>query len=164
MPEDELPDPSPKGQGLAADRSAPVFAGGEIHVVAPAQMVWDTVAGVGDWPQWNPGISEVSIDGPIAEGTTFSWRAGRSKIVSVFRLVDPPRAVGWTGKTFGVKAVHTWEISADAGGVRLRTEESWSGPLAGLLKKKLNAMLSEAIDKSLEITKAEAERRAGRQS
>ena len=160
MPEDELPDASQKG--LVADPTAPVYAAGEIHVVAPAQVVWDAVAGVEEWPRWNPGISEVSIDGPLAEGTAFSWRAGRSKIRSVFRLVDPPRAVGWTGKTFGVKAVHTWKISVEAGGVRLRTEESWSGPLARLLKKKLNAMLAEAVDKSLEITKAEAERRATR--
>jgi hypothetical protein len=152
--------PPSKGS-FSADRKAPVFAAGEIEVVAPAQLVWDVVAQVEDWPKWNAGITEVSLDGPITPGTTFSWKAGRSKITSTFREVNPPHTVGWTGKTFGVKATHVWEIRPSSGGVTLRTEESWRGVLAGFLRKKLNTMLAEAVQKSLDNTKAEAERRAG---
>lgn len=143
-----------------ADRAAPVYAEGEIEVTAPAQVVWDVVANVDKWPSWNREISTVSLEGPIAEGTQFRWKAGRSKLASVFRRVDPPHVVGWTGKTLGIPAIHVWRIEPTEGGSILRTQESWSGLLAGLLKRKLQVMLEEALEKGLKATKAEAERRA----
>lgn len=143
-----------------ANRAAPVYAEGEIEVAAPADVVWNVVANVDRWPAWNPEISTVSLEGPIAEGTQFRWKAGRSKLVSVFRRVDPPHVVGWTGKTLGVPAIHVWRTEPTDSGTILRTQESWSGLLAGLLKRKLQPMLEEALQKGLKATKAEAERRA----
>ena len=147
-------------ESFEVDRTAPVFAAGEVFVVAPADVVWDVIANVGEWPGWQPGISQVELDGPVQVGTTFHWRSGRSKIVSTFREVDRPNAVGWIGKTFGVRAQHKYEVFPDSGGVRLKTEESWRGPLASLLRKKLRVMLAEAVDTGLANAKEEAERRA----
>ena len=143
-----------------ADAQAPVFASGEIQIAAPPEVVWDVVANVDQWPEWNPGVSDVSLDGPISPGTTFNWKAGRSKIVSRFERVDRPRSVGWTGRTLGIPAIHVWKIEQADTGSRLSTQESWGGWLTRLLRRKLQAMLDEAVQKGLQATKTEAERRA----
>ena len=147
-------------ESFAADANAPVFASGEIQIAAPPEVVWDVVANIDQWPEWNPGVSDVSLDGPIAAGTTFKWKAGRSKITSKFERVDRPRSIAWTGKTIGIPAKHVWEMEPVDNGTLLRTEESWGGWLTRLLRRKLQAMLNEAVHKGLQATKTEAERRA----
>lgn len=148
------------GESFSASEKSPVFASGSIQVAASPEVVWDVVANVDQWPDWNPGVSDVSLNGAIAPGTTFSWKAGRSKITSKFEHVDRPRSVAWSGKTLGIPAKHVWEMQPADTGTLLRTQESWGGPLAGLLRRKLRSMLDEALQKGLQATKTEAERRA----
>ena len=38
---------------MQANRNAPVFSEGEIEIAAPTEEVWDPMAGIERWPQWN---------------------------------------------------------------------------------------------------------------
>ena len=95
-------------------------------------------------------------------GTVFRWKSGSSSLTSTFQVVDPPREIGWTGTTMGIKAVHVFRLELkDGGGTLVRSEESWEGLIARLLKGHSRKTLDKAIKNVLSHLKTEAERRAG---
>jgi uncharacterized protein YndB with AHSA1/START domain len=51
--------------------SPPVVSSTEIEIEAPIEAVWDILAAIERWPAWNPDVRWVTLDGPVAEGTTF---------------------------------------------------------------------------------------------
>ena len=145
---------------MDVDRSAPAVAAAETTIAAPLETVWDVLTGFEGWPGWNPDVTSMSLDGAVAEGAVFRWKAGRATITSTLREVDPPRLVGWTGKTTGIEAVHVWQLEPRGEGTFVRTEESWQGLLVRLLRGRMQKSLQSAVDDGLKHLAAEAERRA----
>jgi len=60
----------------------------------------------------------------------------------------------------GIKAVHVFRFQANDGGTLARSEESWQGMLASLLKGYSRKTLDKGIRSVLAHLKTEAERRA----
>jgi hypothetical protein len=149
---------------VQADRNAPVYGTGEIEIAADPETVWGVLADIGDWPSWNPDITQVNLRGPVQPGTTFSWKSGPGTITSTFQVVDEPTELTWTGKTMGIPAVHVYRLRPSEqrpGHTIVATQESWGGLLARLLHKRFTTTLKTAIDTGLARLKAEAERRTG---
>ena len=73
----------------------------------------------------------MSIEGPVATGTVFRWKAGPGTITSTIQRVERPRLIAWTGRTLGIEAIHDWHLDARDGGTFVRTEESYEGLVAG---------------------------------
>lgn len=142
------------------DRNAPAAAGGSARVSAPPETVWAVISDIAAWPTWNPDVRSVTFDGPLEPGSEFRWKSGPSSLVSRLEEVDPPREIGWTGTTMGIRAIHVFRFEPTEGGTLVRSEESWSGGLAGLLKSFSRKRIRRAIDTALESLKAESERRA----
>jgi hypothetical protein len=142
------------------DRDAPATGEGEIQIAADPQIVFSTMSAIGDWPTWNPRITSVKLGGPVQRGTVFRWKSGPSSLTSTLQVVDPPREIGWTGSTMGIKAVHVFRFEAKDGGTLVRSEESWAGLLASVLKGYSRKAIDKAIAGFLTNLKAEAERRA----
>ena len=140
------------------DPTAPVRASGEIEIDASAEQVWETISDIARWPEWNPDVTAASIEGPLAPGTQFRWKAGPGTIRSTLVEVDSPKVIAWTGKTLGIHAVHVWRIVENGGRVKLRTEESWSGLPVRLLPSAMQKNLAKAIEAGLEATKAASDR------
>lgn len=149
---------------MEVDRNAPVVAESRITIAAGPDVVWATIADFERWPLWNPEVKSMSLDGPVAEGTTFQWEAGPSTITSTLRCVDPPREIGWTGRTLGIDAVHVWRFEPSDGQTLATTAESWAGWLPRLIRGPMRKQLQTALDAGLTPLKAEAERRAARRS
>jgi hypothetical protein len=63
-----------------------------------------------EWPRWNADIKEARIEGDLAPGTSFTWKAGPGTIRSAFREVDWPHVLAWTGKTMGITAIHVYRL------------------------------------------------------
>jgi uncharacterized protein YndB with AHSA1/START domain len=141
------------------DRNAPVVARAELQIAADPEKVWEVLTGFEDWPSWNPDTSSVALEGGVAEGSVFRWKAGSARITSTLRRVERPRLVGWTGKTTGIRAAHVWELEPADGGTLVRTEESFDGVLARLLRRRLQRSLDRGLAEGLSHLKAEAERR-----
>jgi len=97
---------------MAINERAPVVAGMPREVHAPAERVWDLIAGIDRWPSWNPAISEAHQRGPLVKGVRFSWKAGPGTIVPTLESVDPPGSIAWSGKTMGIRAMHAWTCEA----------------------------------------------------
>jgi hypothetical protein len=145
---------------MEVDRAAPVVAESSIEVAAAPEVVWDTIADFERWPAWNTDVRSMSLDGPVAEGTTFRWKAGPGTITSTLRSVERPREIGWTGKTLGIHAVHVWRFEPRGGRTFVRTAESFAGWVPRLLRGRVREQLQKSLDAGLPRLRAEAERRA----
>jgi hypothetical protein len=145
---------------VEVDQAAPVAAQSETEIAAPPERVWELVTDIGRWPEWDPGVESAALEGPLAPGTAFRWKAGPGTIVSTLRHVDPPREVGWTGKTMGIAGVHVFRLEASGVGTRVVSEESWNGVPARILRGRMRRTLQRSLDAGLRHLKAAAERPA----
>jgi uncharacterized protein YndB with AHSA1/START domain len=141
---------------------APVAASAELEIAAAPETVWETLTAIEDWPAWNPDVKSVVLQGGVAEGSVFRWKAGPGTITSTIQRVDRPRLIAWTGKTFGLSAVHVWHLEQRDGKTLVRTEESFEGFLAGVFRRRLRKTLETSLADGLRYLKAESERRAAR--
>jgi hypothetical protein len=141
------------------DESAPVTATGTIPIGADAELVWDLLADINRWSQWNADVRSASLPGPVAPGAVFRWRAGPARLVSTIRTVDRPVEIGWTGRTMGMNAVHVWRLERDGETTIVRTQESWDGLPARLLPRTMRKSLQKTLDAWLEELKTAAEAR-----
>lgn len=142
------------------DRDAPASADGEIQIAAPPETVWAVITDLSGWPAWNSDVKSMMVDGPIAPGSTFRWKAGSASLVSTLQVVEAPREIGWTGKTMGIHAVHVFRFEPVDGGTLARSAESFRGLIPSVLKKYSRNVLQRGIDRILAALKIEAERRA----
>jgi uncharacterized protein YndB with AHSA1/START domain len=147
-----------KPGGPAVNENAPVVSSAEGEIDAPIDDVWRILTAVERWPTWNPDVKSVSIDGPVVEGTTFRWKAGPSTISSTVTRVDRPRIIAWTGKTLGISAIHVWRLEQRGGRTHVRTEESYEGLVARLLRRSLQKTLDAALRDGVRYLESEAER------
>jgi uncharacterized protein YndB with AHSA1/START domain len=142
------------------NKNAPVVATDGIEIAASPQAVWDVLADIESWPSWNPDVKSMSMQGGLAEGSVFRWRAGPGTITSRIQHVEPPRVIGWTGTIFGIKAKHVYRLEARDGATLVQTEESYEGLVVRLLRGSLQKTLDKGLSDGLRYLKAETERRA----
>ena len=145
---------------MEINRDAPATAEGELHIDADPETVFAVISAIDQWPSWNPDVKSVILQGPVQPGTVFRWKAGPSTITSTLQVVDPPREFAWTGRTMGITAVHVFRFQVRDDGTLARSEESWEGLPARLLKGYSRRTLDDGIRNVLSCLKAEAERRA----
>lgn len=143
---------------------APAIARGEIEIAASPEIVWGVLTDIAEWPRWNSDVKSASLEGPLAPGTRFRWKAGPGTITSTLQQVEPPHLIGWTGTTMGIDAIHVHRLEPRGDTTLVRSEESWEGLLVRLLRGPLTRSLQKAIDSGLGHLKAEAEDRAAKAS
>jgi hypothetical protein len=148
----------PMAELTGINEQAPVVGASEIEIAAAPEAVWDVLTAFERWPSWNRDVKSISVEGPVAEGLVFRWKAGPGTITSTVRLVEPPRRLAWTGKTLGIKAIHFWHLEPREGKAFVRTEESYEGVVARLLRGSLQKTLDAALADGLRSLKAEVER------
>src|SRR5690606_8701102 len=139
------------------NRKAPVSAKRDVLVHAPRERVWDVLTDFARWPEWNPDVREVRVDGPLAPGSVFRWKAGPSQIRSRLEEVLPPERITWTGSTMGIRAVHVHVLASEGDGTRVVSEESWSGLLARLFAGRMRSTLGDSLESGLAALKARSE-------
>ncbi len=140
--------------------NAPAVARAQVQIAADPEAVWRLLTDLERWPTWKSDVRSVALHGSLAPGTLFVWKAGPGTIRSTIQQVDPPREIGWTGTTFGIKAIDVFRLEPSSGGTLVREEESWEGPVVRLFASRLRRSLQSSIESGLAALKAEAERRA----
>lgn len=146
---------------MEIDRSAPAIATGELDIAASPEVVWDVISNIEAWPSWNPDVKTATLEGPLAVGSVFRWRAGGVSLTSTLGAVDSPREFSWSGRAMGIRAIHTFRFEPSDGGTLARSEESWAGLVPTLLRGYSRRTLDRGIRSVLRLLKDEAERRAG---
>ncbi len=144
---------------MRINSAAPVVGAGETEIAAAPEVVWDVLTGIERWPTWNPDVKSVSMNGGLSEGSVFRWKSGPGTITSTLAHVESPRSVAWSGKAFGLNAIHVYALEARDVTTIVRTEESYDGLVALLFRSRLQKKLDHALESGLQHLKAEAERR-----
>lgn len=109
------------------DPTAPAVARHEIDVRAPLAVVWALHTDVPAWPTWNPEITDVVLEQPLAPGASFRWQTAGLTIRSTIYALEERTRILWGGPAAGIDGIHEWRFAETAGGVLVTTEESWSG-------------------------------------
>jgi len=142
------------------NRAAPVIAADEIEVAASPQAVWDVLTDMESWPRWNSDVKSMSMEDDLATGSVFRWKAGPGTITSTIQDVQPPTLIAWTGTTFGIRAKHVYRLEPRGEATLVRTEESYEGLVARLLRGSLQKVLEKGLSDGLRYLKTETERRS----
>ncbi len=140
------------------NHQAPVLANESITINANPEKVWEIITSINNWPSWQTDISNSKLNGTLQSGTSFVWKTGGSKIQSTLHTVKPFTQFGWTGKTFGVFAIHNWTLTSQDGKTVVLVEESMEGLLAKLFSNAFNKMLEKGMLNWLDLLKKECEK------
>ena len=157
-----ITDRSAGGTLTGIDERAPVVGESETKIEAAPEAVWGVLTAFDSWPSWNADVRSLSMRGDLAEGSEFRWKAGPGTIVSTIERVESPRLIAWTGKTLGIRATHFYWLEPRGQKTFVRTEESYDGLVARLLRRPLQKTLDRALADGLRDLKAETERRTSR--
>ncbi|WP_375446375.1 SRPBCC family protein [uncultured Fibrella sp.] len=143
---------------VSTNPAAPVACSKQIIINARPDKVWAVLTNINAWADWQTDISKPVLSGPLQPGTTFDWKTGGAGIRSTLHTVAPNHSFGWTGKTFGMYAIHNWTLTEVPGGTQVSVDETMQGLLASLFKKSFNKNLATGMQHWLELLKAEAEK------
>ena len=139
------------------DEKAPFQAEKEILIAAPLESVWSEITGFDRWFEWQPDVTSSKLDGPLAAGTKFYWKANGLNIASEIQIFEPRQSIGWTGKSLGTQAIHMWTFAEHEQGTCVRTKESLAGWFPRILKVFDPNFLDKSLAGLLQLLKARAE-------
>jgi carbon monoxide dehydrogenase subunit G len=142
---------------ISINQHAPVICSKEITIHAKSEKVWSVLTDIDHWADWQTDIGDPVLMGDLKEGTSFEWKTGGVRIHSTLHTVKAYTHFGWTGKTFGMFAIHNWTIAEDKGITMVHVDESMEGLLASLFKKSFNKNLEKGMQKWLELLKKVSE-------
>jgi len=140
-------------------RHAPVEASSTVEVGASPGVVWNVLADIDGWPDWNPAIREVSVDGDIEVGTHFRWATGPGTVTSHLTLVEAPAAIAWSGSFMTIIHDQAWTVETAPTGSIVTVRTALSGPLARLFARRLAKGQQAALDAWAGLLRLEAEAR-----
>ena len=140
------------------NNNAPVKCSKTISINASSEKVWKIMTHIDNWGTWQTDISKPKLNGELKPETTFDWKTGGAKIHSTLHTVEPFKNFGWTGKTFGMFAIHNWTLIETNGQTKVSVDESMEGFLANLLKKFFNKNLEKGMQNWLDLLKKECEK------
>lgn len=140
------------------NENAPVKCSKKITINANSKRVWEVLTNINNWAAWQQDISQPKMNGPLKPNATFTWKTGGAKITSTLHTVLANQKFGWTGKTFGMYAIHNWTLAEENGITVVSVDESMEGFLAGLFKKSFNKNLAKGMEHWLELLKAACEK------
>jgi hypothetical protein len=138
--------------------NAPVKCSKTITVNTDSKKVWSVLTNIENWSTWQTDISKAKLHGDLKAETTFDWITGGVKIRSILHTVEQHKHFGWTGKTFGIFAIHNWTLTETGDTTTIEVDESMEGFVAGLFKKSFNRNLENGMLKWLDLLKQECEK------
>ncbi|MEU3061705.1 SRPBCC family protein [Streptomyces subrutilus] len=163
-----------RGEGV--DPVARVRYAADIVIDAPLSTVWKLQTDVARWPSWQPPVLTAKrLDpGPLRKGSRFRWTtpapptvpADVMTITSTVGQLKPGSCLLWRGPAVGEGAridegVHLWTFTKVGGGVRVHTEETWTGAQVDADVPNSTRLLGEGLEAWLRDLKATAEARSG---
>ncbi|WP_051812393.1 SRPBCC family protein [Streptomyces sp. NRRL S-340] len=164
-------------QGQGVDPDARVRHRTETVIHAPLRTVWKLQTDVERWPAWQASVTSAERlgRGPFRPGSAFRWvtpvppnpatGATRLDITSTVRQLRYGSCVRWTGPAVGeglrIDGVHVWTFTRVRGGVRVRTEETHTGPQVDADVPEATEILRQGLEAWLTDLRTAAEARSG---
>ncbi|MGW3568658.1 SRPBCC family protein [Streptomyces sp. NPDC000941] len=131
-------------RGAGVDTGARIRYQSDVVIKAPLSTVFKLQTDVERWPAWQPPVLTMKrLDpGPLRKGSQFRWTtpapatpttpATTLEITSTVRQLQRNHCILWRGPAIGEglridEGVHLWTFTKVKGGVRVHTEETWTG-------------------------------------
>ncbi|MFB7496168.1 SRPBCC family protein [Streptomyces sp. NPDC056161] len=131
-----------RGQGV--DPDARIRYRSSVVINAPLRTIWKVQTDVRRWPSWQAPVLTMERlgPGPLRPGAQFRWTTPAPAtpttpettltITSTVRQIKQGSCIRWTGPAIGDglridEGVHVWTFTKVKGGVRVDTEETWTG-------------------------------------
>ncbi len=143
---------------MIIDANAPLKAKKDIVINAPVSHVWMVQSDINNWPKWQKEVSYAELQGKLAKGTVFTWKAMGMNITSKLQEVIENKVIGWSGKSIGMSAIHIWKFEKQGNNTRVVTEESLSGWFPLIIKMFKPDFLEQSLSKALQTLKNQAEK------
>jgi Polyketide cyclase / dehydrase and lipid transport len=127
---------------------------------ATPERVWALWADVTTWPDWNPDVSAVAIDGPFASGTTgtMTTKSGGKHAITL-EAVRPGRSFRLeTSAMPGARFAFDCEIQASGEGSVISQRISMRGPMAPLFSAMMGKRIADSFEPILSGLRDAAER------
>lgn len=137
---------------------APVKCSKTITIDASIEKVWSVMTDINNWSNWQTDISNAKLNGALQPNTTFDWKTGGVNIHSTLHAVEPYKQFGWTGKTFGLFAIHNWALTETNGQINVSVDESMEGFLTKIFKGSFNKSLEKGMLNWLVLLKQTCEK------
>ena len=122
--------------GAYDPENAAFFVHNQIEIEAPADVVWDILVHVEDWPNWYAGATDLTVNrgkhGRVTADSTVRWKTMGLRFDSKVREFEPPARFAWESRKAVIQGYHAWLLIPTADGTRVITEESFNGFLAYL--------------------------------
>ncbi|MFE6866344.1 SRPBCC family protein [Kitasatospora sp. NPDC057692] len=163
-------------RGAGVDPAAQVRYRTEAVIDAPLEVVWRLQTDVDRWPSWQRAVTgaERLDHGRFRAGSAFHWTtpvppgtgipATGLDITSTVRQLKQGSCIRWTGPAVGegvhIDGVHVWTFSRVAGGVKVSTEETHTGPQVDANVPMATAILTAGLEGWLTDLKTAAEAQA----
>lgn len=138
---------------MKIDSDAPLKTQKEIQISGSIEHVWSALTDIDRWADWQPDVTFSKLDGKLEKGTVFRWKAKGLNISSVIQMLEPIQSIGWTGSSFGMKAIHIWSLDQRNDVTHVKTEESLSGWLPRILRLFDPEFLEKSLIASLQVLK-----------
>ncbi len=142
---------------MKIDPKAPLIARKSELIKAPIDHVWQIQSDINNWPKWQKEVSHAKLQGKLEKGTVFTWKAMGMNIYSELQEVIENKIIGWSGKSFGMNAVHIWTFIKEGNNTRVTTEESLSGWFPTLIKIFKPNFLDKSLANALNTLKTYSE-------
>jgi hypothetical protein len=127
------------------------------EVASSAERVWDLLADVKSWPEWQ-GTSYVDPPvGPLQKGSIFVAELGGHKWDLTVTRADRPHRLSWIGHQTGLEAIHDWEFVETQGKTRAASRDSVSGWMLLFVRGMVEKKVSSTDERWLASLKAKAE-------
>ncbi|MEU9573884.1 SRPBCC family protein [Streptomyces massasporeus] len=170
--------PASRCGGRGVDPDALIRYESDIVIKAPLRTIWKLQTDVEGWPSWQPPVTTVErLDpGRLRRGSQFRWTtpapatpstpATTLEITSTVQQLRNQDCIVWKGPAIGEglridEGVHLWAFRKVKGGVRVHTEETWTGDRVEADVPTATEALGQGLEGWLRDLKATAEARSG---
>ena len=168
------PSPSSTCRGEGVDPGALIRHRTDTVIKAPLSTVWKLQTDVERWPTWQAPVLTMKrlAPGPLRKGSRFRWTTPAPatpttpettlNIASTVRQLQRCSCILWKGPAIGDglridEGVHVWTFTKVKGGVRVHTEETWTGDQVEADVPTATDALGRGLEQWLRDLKATAE-------
>jgi uncharacterized protein YndB with AHSA1/START domain len=130
-----------------------------LQLRAAPERVWRIWSDPSTWPQWNPDVIAIGLDGAFASGTagTMTTRAGGTHS-GALEDVQPGRTFTIRTSPAPLSTFHfKCEVMPAEAGSRISQGVSMTGPLGGLMSVLMGERMAAGFEAILDGLKKEAE-------
>jgi uncharacterized protein YndB with AHSA1/START domain len=117
-----------------------------VETKASPQTVWKIWSDTSTWPEWNPDVQSLTLNGPFAAGTTGSMSTKQGTRAIELTQVVPGQSFRLETTVIPLsRFAFACQVAAAPGGTRISQAIEVGGPLGGLLGGMMGKQIADTF-------------------